>query len=131
MRLRPFKFISCLVLLTLVALLYVHQHVELVKLSYAINTNERSLEDVLDRKEKLEYNIKMLEAPLRLEKILVSRKIDVTFPKKGQVVRVARLSPGAKVEGKQLIGPEKKVNLFGFGLFRFFGLSQEAQAKER
>ena len=74
---------------TLIALLYVHQQVELVKLSYVIECKEKRLKDALDRNEGLGYNIDDLEAPNRLEEALLARKVEVAFPKRGHVVQLA------------------------------------------
>ncbi len=129
---RIFKFIISIIILTLASLLYVHQQVELVKLSYAIDYKEKKLEHALDRKEALRYNIKQLEDPSRLEKILIAKKIDVSFPKKGQVVNAYILSSNtkSKIEGSvKSAGIERKTNIFK--IFEFFGLRAEAQAKER
>lgn len=114
---------------TLAALIYVHQQVELVKLSYAIDYKEKNLEDMLDRKQNLEYNINNLEAPSRLEKVLVSRKVDIAFPKRSQVVRAANYSHNTRSSAIRAAGVERKVNRFG--IFEFFGLKAEAQAKEK
>ena len=45
---------------------------------------------MLDHKERLDYNINNLEDPSRLEKILMSKNIDVAFPGKYNVVKVAK-----------------------------------------
>ena len=58
-----FRTIASVAVITLVALVYVHQQVELVKLSYSIETKEKKLRVMLDRKERLDYNINNLEAP--------------------------------------------------------------------
>jgi hypothetical protein len=100
-----------------------------VKLSYAIDSKEKNLEDILDRKENLEYNIEGLEAPSRLEKALLSRNIDITLPRRSQIVKVAQMPSNAKTRSYKTIGLERKTNIFG--IFQFFGLRAEAQAKER
>ncbi len=112
------------------ALVYVHQQVELVKLSYVIDCKEKKLKDILDRREGLGYNIDNLESPLRLEQVLLSRKIDVAFPRKGNVVTVAKLASGARQEERlRAAGVEKKINLLGF--LDFINPRAEAQARER
>ena len=83
---RLLKSIASIAVVTLVALVYVHQQVELVKLSYSIETREKKLKVLLDHKERLDYNINDLESPARLEKILMSKNIDVAFPGKYHVV---------------------------------------------
>ena len=97
--------------------MYVHQQVELVKLSYLIEKKEKKLNEVLDHREQLSYNIKNLEAPSRLESALLAKNIDITFPRKGNVVNMT----GSYVMNKRGIsdirsgaGFEKRFNIFGF-----------------
>ena len=61
---------ACIGFITLVALVYVHQQIELIKLSYAIECKEKKLKEILDHNEGLGYNIENLEDPARLEQIL-------------------------------------------------------------
>ena len=125
-----FKSVAFIMLITLIALIYVHQQVELVKLSYTIDSKERRLKDILDHNETLGYNIKNLEAPSRLEGVLLAQKIDIAFPKRDHVVRVARLNRVAKNgESIRAAGLERKVNIFG--IFDFFSPAREAQAREK
>lgn len=127
---KVFKFMISIAMVTLAALIYVHQQVELVKISYAISTKEMDLEDMLDRRESLGYNIKELESPSRLERVLVSRKIDIAFPKRDHVVKVASLPSNAGVaEPLRRTGIEKKAK--AIGILKLFGLDREAQAKEK
>ena len=130
MHLRIFRSITSIMIITLLALVYVHQQVELVKLSYAIDYKERKLEHMLDQKDALGYNIKELENPSRLEKILLSKNIEITFPKRGNVVNFSGTPIKVKTEESlRHIGVEKKDGLFR--IFEFFGLRAEAQARER
>jgi len=127
---RLFKLLISIVAVTAIALLYVHQQVELVKLSYAIESKEKVVKDMLDLKESLGYNINNLEAPARLEGILLSKNIDIVFPKRANVVKIAKATSDMKIEGRmRSIGLERKANLFGF--FDLFGAGREAQAKEK
>jgi hypothetical protein len=125
------RFLISLVLATVISLVYVHQQVELVKLSYALNSRETDLKHVLDRKESLGYNIKSLESPPRLEDRLLAQKVDIVFPKKGQVVRTARgvqRAPEAR-ERLKASGVERKVNIFW--IFDFLSPRAEAQTGEK
>lgn len=115
--------------ITLVALLYVHQQVELVKLSYAIEYKEKKLKDMLDHNEGLGYNIDNLEAPSRLEQVLLSKRVDITFPKQRNVVRASNLPYGRNENSFRPIGVAKKPDIFG--IFDFFSSAAEAQAKEQ
>ena len=124
-----FRPIASIAVLTLVALVYVHQQVELVKLSYSIESKEKKLKDMLDHKERLDYNINNLEAPSRLEKILISRNIDVGFPGKDHVVKVAKVTRGSPEDHLRSTGIDKKFS--AFGMFDFLSPRAEAQARER
>ena len=126
---RLFKSIASIAVVTLVALIYVHQQVELVKLSYSIETKEKRLKVLLDHKERLDYNINDLEAPSRLEKILMSKNIDVAFPSRYHVVKVAKAAPGSDEENLRVHGIDKKFNVFG--IVDFLSPRAEAQARER
>ena len=126
---RVFRHTLSIFLITLVALLYVHQQVELVKLSYSIDAKEKKLKDMLDHKERLDYNINNLEDPARLEKILMSKNIDVAFPGKYNVVKVAKVTPGSAEDRLRSSGIDKKFNVLGIA--DFLSPRAEAQAKER
>lgn len=105
-----------IVIFTLASLMYVHQQVELVKLSYLIEEKEKRLNEVLDRRERLSYNIKNLEAPSRLESVLLAKNIDITFPRKGNVVKMTRPYVISERGASSLRsnGIEKSFNIFGF-----------------
>ena len=128
---RLFKFLLSVTVVTSIALTYVHQQVELVRLSYALDDKERKLERLLDRKDGLLYNIKGLENPSRLEKVLLSRNIDIVFPKRGQIVSAAGAVSSVKTEERLRAGAaiERKAGIFR--IFEFLSLRAEAQAGER
>lgn len=127
---RPIKSLVMISSLTVVALFYVHQQVELVKLSYGIDYKEKVLKDILDRKEALGYNIANLEDPSRLENILLAKKIDISFPKKSQVFKVSKVDARSKRrESFRAATVERKGG--GFGILEFLGLKAEAEARER
>lgn len=113
---------------TALALVYVHQHVELVKMSYSLQYNEKRVAKLLDRNERLGYNIDNLENPSRLESILEAQNIEVAMPKRGQIVQVARSGSGRGGGGEEAIAVEPGSP---FRLFEFLSLRAEAQAKER
>ena len=126
---RLFRSIASIAVLTLVALVYVHQQVELVKLSYSIDAKEKKFKEMLDHKERLDYNINNLEDPSRLEKILMSKNIDVAFPGKYNVVKVAKVTTGSAEDRLRSSSIDKKFNVFGIA--DFLSPRAEAQAKER
>ena len=127
---RLFKHITFVAIITLAALIYVHQQVELLKLSYAIDCKEKALKTIIDQREILRYNISNLESPSRLEQILLSRNINVSLPKRAQVIRLARV-PSNIDSGKLLgvSGLEERAGIFRF--FDLLGGRAEAHARER
>lgn len=114
-------------LVTLLALAYVHQHVELVKMSYVIQYNEKRVAKLIDRNERLGYNIANLEDPSRLEEILRGQKIDIAMPRKGQIVNVSQISGEAESSHSNEAIGWKIPGRF----LEFLGLRAEAQAKEK
>ena len=126
---RFFKSLTYVLFITAMAVFYVHQQVELVKLSYSIDYKEKRLKDMLDRNEYLGYNIDNLEAPSRLEQVLVARKMDIAFPKKDHVYRMAKSGPSAKDMGRQgKIVSEKHGNILN--VLEFFSPRAEAQVRK-
>jgi hypothetical protein len=115
---------------TALGLIYVHQQVELLKLSYAIDYKEKKLEQILDRKESLGYNIKELENPSRLENVLHAKRVTIAFPKKGQIIRIASAPIRMKTE-EALKSAAVETKSGAMRIFEFLGLRAEAQAKER
>ncbi|MCX5680574.1 MAG: hypothetical protein NTZ95_08065 [Candidatus Omnitrophica bacterium] len=113
---RLVKSILPIMIFTVASLMYVHQQVELVKLSYNIEKKEKKLNEVLDRREQLSYNIKNLEAPSRLESALLAKNIDITFPRKGNVIQMARpyVVNQRGLSDVRSTGLEKRFNIFGF-----------------
>lgn len=127
---RFFRYIISIGIVTLAALLYVHQQVELVKLSYEIDCKDKKVKEMLDRRDILRYNISNLESPSRLENALSSRKVLVAQPKKGQVIRLVRASTYAKsAPFLNISGLEDRG--FVFRLFDLLGGRAEAHAKEK
>ncbi len=124
-----FRSIAIIAVVTLTGLIYVHQQVELVKLSYSIETKEQRLKVLLDHKGRLNYNIDNLEAPARLEKILISKNIDVGFPGRRNVVKVAKASlPGAE-DSLRANSVDKRFN--PLGIIDFLSPRAEAHTRER
>lgn len=126
---RLFKSITVITFVTVMALLYVHQQVELVKLSYSIQHKEKKLKEMYNCRESLSYSIDNLETPSRLEQILLAKNIDIGYPKKAQVVKVAMPNNSSRHAGLMGgIGVEQKT---GFGILEFLAPRAEAQAREK
>ncbi len=127
---RLFRHIALLITVTLTSLVYVHQQVELVKLSYEIDCKEKKLKEILDRKGILRYNISNLESPSRLEKVLLERRVSVSYPKTGQVVRLERSAsylPSGQFLSVSGLGERAGI----FKLFDFLGGRPDAHAREK
>jgi hypothetical protein len=127
---RLFRSATYITVITFAALLYVHQHVELLKLSYTIEYKEKTLKEMLDRRGSLGYNINNLEAPSRLENVLSARKVDLVFPKRLQIFKIPSAAYGLKgTESVLRMGLENKFNIFG--ILEFLGPRAEAHAREK
>lgn len=64
------RFLLIATVVTLCALAYVHQQVELLRISYTIDNNRDSLSDLLDQKSSLMYNVAAFQTPRYLESVL-------------------------------------------------------------
>ena len=84
---------------------------------------------MLDRKERLDYNINDLESPSRLEAVLTAKNVDVAFPGRYHVVKVAKTAPGSAEDRLRSNSIDKKFSIFGIA--DFLGPRAEAQARER
>jgi hypothetical protein len=74
------KFLLVAILVTSVALGYVHQQVELLRINYAINHNEDDLAVLLDQNSTLRYNVSSLQSPLYLEEALSAQEVNLEIP---------------------------------------------------
>lgn len=84
-----YRFSVFLIFVTLVALLYVHQQVQLLDISYRINSKEREIARLLDQNRILVYNATRLKSSVYLDKKFLSEK-DYLIPQQWQVVKVER-----------------------------------------
>ncbi len=74
---KPPKFFLSVITITICALLYVHQNVEILKIGYSINTNQKALSYSLDRHRRLVYNLAKLKSPPALEEKLLAEEIEL------------------------------------------------------
>jgi len=86
---KVYKFSIFLVFITLIALLYVHQQIQLIEMSYKIEFNEKAAASLLDQNKSLVYNVTKLKSPVYLEKRLLAGKKEFTIPQQWKVVEVA------------------------------------------
>lgn len=94
------KFYMVILLGVVASLLYIHQHIEIVKLNYVLNENENEVAQLLDQNRALVYNIEKLENPNLLKERLDTGEWTFTMPKTWCVVRLGE--------------PEKKVEVAGY-----------------
>lgn len=85
------NFLFTVFFITALALLYTHQRIEAVTLSYEINKKMDALDKLLDQKKELEYNVAKLNAPTYLELQLAREDIKLVLPERWEVFEVAGL----------------------------------------
>ena len=88
-RFNLFKFLSIALLVTVVALAYVHQQVGLLRINYTLNRNLDNLADLLDQNSSLMYNVNSLQTPLSLERALSANKVNVEIPSRWHAIGMA------------------------------------------
>jgi len=97
-------------LVVISSLLYVHQHIEIVKASYILKDKEIQVAQLLDRNGALMYNIEKLESPRLLEEKLQFNNIVLAMPEKWHVVG----SPALKKQIKAESSVKSKKGIFDF-----------------
>ena len=127
---RIFRYIISTTILTTAALVCVHQQIELVKLGYEIDCKDKAVKELLDCRDILRYNISNLESPSRLENALLSKKVAVSFPKRGQIIMLSKAASYSKaLPIFSISGLEERMPVL-----RFFDLltgRAEAQPREK
>ena len=83
------RFLIIATLVTAVALGYVHQQIELLKINYTMNYNKDNLLVLLDQNTTLIYNVNNLQSPLYLERALSAKKVSVEIPSRWYTVGLA------------------------------------------
>lgn len=127
---RLFRHFISITIFTIAALVYVHQQIELVKLSYEIDCKEKKVKEMVDRRDILSYNIFNLESPSRLESALLSKKVAVSYPKRGQVVILSKAPLYLRaLPVLNISNLEEKTPIFRF--FDFLIGRAEAHAREK
>lgn len=83
------KFLLIAVLLTALALGYVHQQVQLLRINYTINRNVDNLSVLLDQNSSLMYNVVGFQSPFYLEQSLAAKKVSVEIPSRWHTIAFA------------------------------------------
>ncbi len=121
---KVYKFSVMLVLITLTALLYVHQQVQLIKLSYRIEGNEKEFTSLLDRNKNLVYNVTKFKSPVYLERKFLASGTDYSIPRQCQVVRLS----SAKAAGEPAVQLAKAKENVYIAFFKKLGRPAEVFA---
>lgn len=120
------KFLVSLLIITLLSTLYVSQYTKLLECSYRINTNTKSLSLLIDQNKALRYNIAKLEAPARLEGVMLAKaqtkKTDIYLA--SSKIRIEK-----PVSYKEIAPAGRFINT-GKVIFSMFSFAGEAIAKE-
>ena len=83
------KFFLVAVLITTVALGYVHQQMELLRINYSINRNKDNLSVLLDQNNTLMYNVTCLQTPSYLEQTLAAEEDSWEIPSRWHTIGLA------------------------------------------
>lgn len=125
-----YRFLTTTIIITLVALMYVNQKVALIRLSYDIKEKERLHSELLDRNKILLYNVKHLESPARLERVLLAQNLKLEVPPKERVILVSAAS--REIGAGESKGIARATGPFGRirqAIASIFVLGPEAQAR--
>ncbi|MBL7084858.1 MAG: hypothetical protein ISS43_01975 [Candidatus Omnitrophica bacterium] len=86
---RVSRFLLIALLMTAVALGYVHQQVELLRINYNINRNRDNLSVLLDRNSTLMYNVVSFQSPFYLEQRLQAKNDSWEVPSRWHTIGLA------------------------------------------
>ncbi len=106
------KMIFGVGILTLALLLYVHEQVSLVRVSYQIDSKADKLSKMKEDYRQIKFEVDQLKAPRLLEEKMKSLSMDLTLPREIHVVRTPALKvplPNQQVSTGSFSG-----NMFGF-----------------
>lgn len=109
-----YKFILTSMIITVVAVVYVHQRVEIVKAGYDLQKSRRYLACLVDQNSNLMYNLSKLESPRYLLASLNAEDIEFAGKRTGQrdSYRIAHADDNKEDSGESFI--RKVINIFKF-----------------
>ena len=119
------RIILSVIIITIISLSYVHQQVEVLRLSYMIEAKEQSISKLLDHQDHLVYNIGIKKAPSYICHTLIEGGRDLIMPEGKQYVYMVE-SRSAPMERKKGLKKRPKV----VRLFSFITQLREAEAEE-
>ncbi len=117
---RVSKFLSSVIFITCICLLYVHQYTEIFRLAYLGQKKQAVWEDLLDKNSILRYNMGRNASLVQIGS-KISDYADFQMP---DSCRLVRLQPSREEfrPKEQLLGKETL-------LARIFGIKRQAEAK--
>lgn len=99
-------------LLTAALLLYVHERVEMLRVSYRIHEKTSALSEKAETYQRLKFEVAQLRSPQALERRLEELSIPLTLPKEIRVLRISAPAVSPSVEALPLSHPSG--NFFDF-----------------
>ena len=90
------KFLFGFSILTFALLIYVHERVEALRISYRINEKSTQVSQKAEEYRRLKFEVAQLRSPQALEKRLEKLSLSLTIPKEIQVLKV----PESMVQSK-------------------------------
>ena len=100
----------------------------MLEYGYLINSNTKTASLLVDRNRYMKYNINKLEAPARLENIILAIKKDgnICMPRRWYKIKVEE----ERVGSYGLVVPSSRLSNAGRLILGMFSLDKEAVAKE-
>ncbi len=83
------RFLLIAIIVTALALGYVHQRVEQLRINYTINRNRDNLSILLDQNSTLMYNVVSFQSPFYLEQSLSAKEVSVEIPSRWHTIAFA------------------------------------------
>lgn len=108
-----YKFFVLLAIFTVAAIFYVSQQIEATKLGYQINAQQFALDELLDQRQMLLYNVYNLKSPENLQDVMCKK-----FKNSDDFQILGNKQIIVLTDRKEKLNPP-----------RFFGITSTAEAK--
>ena len=122
---RFLRFLKVMATLTVLAVVYIHLQIQIIKLAYNAKNKEQQIQKLLEEQGRITYEILTLKSANHLGVKLLNDKSDMKFLDHSSIVKVE--TPEIVREQIHLVTGErvKKPNLFA----SIFSLRSQAEAK--
>jgi hypothetical protein len=111
------RVISVVIMVTIGAVLYVKQEIDIVNLGYEVGGAEKELARVVDINRILSYNLEVMKTPQRLERALEGMDVKLQIPGRSQIVYTAEPVPPERA-AQESVALRQKRSLVDFLLGR-------------